>query len=211
MTEDSSGWLLAVPLANLLQYADILRSTGALSNLSYSMQVHPSGILKAGKDYWVAQAAAGDTFSLTREANWEDASRATEGFLWMKEVRTRTLLRNTIILDGEDAANHCYQYRTAVFAGLVGGLAFPASALCMRCARMLRTSGAHGSRETNRWGNKPCQRSSGTFYRTSFAVPFHHPLHGVHQQWHIGSQQGSQPADVSCFVVKFTHPLLVVS
>lgn len=50
-------------------------------------QVHPSGELKAGKDYWVAQAAAGDTFSMTREANWEDAARASEGFLWMKAVR----------------------------------------------------------------------------------------------------------------------------
>ncbi|CAM9300141.1 unnamed protein product [Scytosiphon promiscuus] len=47
-------------------------------------QVHPSGELKAGKDYWVSQAAAGDTFSMSREANWEDAAHATEGFLWMK-------------------------------------------------------------------------------------------------------------------------------
>ncbi|CBJ30727.1 conserved unknown protein [Ectocarpus siliculosus] len=47
-------------------------------------QVHPSGDLKAGKDYWVAQAAAGDTFSVTREANAEDAAHATEGFLCMK-------------------------------------------------------------------------------------------------------------------------------
>lgn len=55
-------------------------------------KVHPSGDLKAGKDYWVAQAAAGDTFSVTREANWEDAARATEGFLWMKAVREGTVL-----------------------------------------------------------------------------------------------------------------------
>lgn len=54
--------------------------------VSYSVQVHPSGNLKAGKDYWVTQAAAGDMFSVTREANWEDAARATEGFLGMKEV-----------------------------------------------------------------------------------------------------------------------------
>ncbi|CAM9305770.1 unnamed protein product, partial [Ectocarpus sp. 13 AM-2016] len=53
--------------------------------------VHPSGDLKAGKDYWVAQAAAGDTFSVTREANAEDAARATEGFLWMK-MSVKTLL-----------------------------------------------------------------------------------------------------------------------
>lgn len=58
----------------------------------FPAQVHPSGHLKAGKDYWVAQAAAGDTFSVTREANWEDAARATEGFLWMKEVTPSTPL-----------------------------------------------------------------------------------------------------------------------
>eukprot|EP00752_Nemacystus_decipiens_P013078 g11567.t1 len=57
-------------------------------------QVHPSGNLKAGKDYWVTQAAAGDTFSVTREANWEDAARATEGFLWMKES-VKTLLEKS--------------------------------------------------------------------------------------------------------------------
>lgn len=52
--------------------------------------MHPSGDLKARKDYWVAQAAAGDTFSVSREANAEDAARATEGFLWMKTVRGTT-------------------------------------------------------------------------------------------------------------------------
>lgn len=49
-------------------------------------QVHPSGQLRVGKDVKVAQAAAGNTFSLVREANGEDAARATEGFLWMKVV-----------------------------------------------------------------------------------------------------------------------------
>lgn len=54
--------------------------------------MHPSGNLKAGKDYWVAQAAAGDTFSVTREANWEDAALATEGLLGMKAVSTNGIV-----------------------------------------------------------------------------------------------------------------------
>lgn len=69
-----------------------------------SVQVHPSGNLKAGKDYWVAQAAAGGTFSVTREANWEDATRATEGFLWMKEVSTSIHPAEQSVLGGAGVA-----------------------------------------------------------------------------------------------------------
>lgn len=39
-----------------------------------------------GKDYRVAQAAAGGTFCVTREANGDDAAQAVEGFHWMKAV-----------------------------------------------------------------------------------------------------------------------------
>lgn len=53
---------------------------------THAIQVHPSGQLKVGKDYRVAQAAAGGAFSVTREANGDDAARAVEGFLWMKAV-----------------------------------------------------------------------------------------------------------------------------
>lgn len=83
-TEECFVWLSPVSRENSLHHIDTQKICRI--GVQYSVQVHPSGHLKAGKDYWVAQAAAGDTFSVTREANWEDAARATEGFLWMKEV-----------------------------------------------------------------------------------------------------------------------------
>ena len=52
----------------------------------YTFQVFPSGQLKVGKDYRVAQAAAGGTFCVTREANGDDAAHAVEGLHWMKAV-----------------------------------------------------------------------------------------------------------------------------
>lgn len=80
-------------------------------------KVHPSGFLKAGKDYWVAQAAAGDTFSVTREANWEDAARAIEGFLWMKAVRYPRRFRYMQMM-----ASSAYFRGPTRFAGLAGAI-----------------------------------------------------------------------------------------
>ena len=64
----------------------------------YTLQVYPSGQLKVGKDYRVAQAAAGSTFSVTREANGDDAVQAVEGFLWMKAVSMCTYKRTIYIM-----------------------------------------------------------------------------------------------------------------
>lgn len=52
----------------------------------------------------MAQAAAGDAFCVTREANAEDAARAIEGFPWMKSVRSSARIFALLRLSSTESA-----------------------------------------------------------------------------------------------------------